>query len=105
MPTPTTPRTDALMLRGSLIVLKRKCGKSGCHCAQGSHHETPALSYSVAGSTKILTLRYKDIPQVKAALERYRSALDALEQKALAGIAALKQRIETQKAAERGNRR
>jgi hypothetical protein len=33
---------------------RRKCGKASCRCAAGAPHESPALSYSVAGRTKIL---------------------------------------------------
>jgi hypothetical protein len=33
-----------LVLRGSLITLRRKCGRPGCRCARGALHETPALS-------------------------------------------------------------
>jgi hypothetical protein len=44
------------VLPGSLITLRRKCGKANCRCASGTPHETPALSYSVAGRTRILTL-------------------------------------------------
>ena len=40
---------EPLVLRGSLIVLRRRCGKPGCHCATGEPHATPALSYSVEG--------------------------------------------------------
>jgi hypothetical protein len=32
------------MLRGSLVTLRRRCGKPGCHCAEGQQrHEAPAL--------------------------------------------------------------
>lgn len=105
MPRPKRTKASPLMLRGSLIVLKRKCGKSTCHCAQGDSHETPALSYSVAGKTKILTLRDQDIAAVRAGLERYRSALATLEKKAMAGIATLGQRIQRDRTAQRGKKR
>jgi len=95
----------AFVLRGSLIVLKRRCGKATCHCAEGEPHQTPALSYSVASATKILTLRQKDVREVEAALARYASRRAELEREALAGITALRQRIEREKASERRSRR
>ena len=52
------------VLPGSLITLRRKCGKPGCRCATGSPHETPALSYSVGGRTKMLTLTPDEVPAV-----------------------------------------
>lgn len=93
------------VLRGSLITLRRKCGTPTCHCLKAEPHETPALSYSLQGSTKMLTLRPQDVAGVKAALKRYREGVRALEQEALAGIHALKQRIRKEKAQTRGTRR
>jgi hypothetical protein len=94
-------KNKPLLLRGSLIVLRRKCGKLACHCADGDPHETPALSYSVKGVTKILTLRQKDILEVKAALARYRRSLSSLDRQALDGIAALRKRIYNEKRTRR----
>jgi hypothetical protein len=81
------------MLRGSLITLKRKCGKPTCHCAKGKPHTSPALSYSLKGKTKILTLRTADIPEVRSALRRYRDALQALQQQAQRGIRQFSARV------------
>lgn len=80
------------LVRGSLITLRRRCGKPTCRCAQGAPHETPALSYSVEGRTRTLTLRPEDLPVVQAALERYAAARQRLEDEALAGIEALRAR-------------
>lgn len=75
-----------IIVRGSLITLKRKCGKPTCSCADGEMHITPALSYSVKGKTHILTLRSSDVPAVRQALANYRTALADLEKTALSGI-------------------
>ena len=32
------------LLRGSLVVMRRKCGKSGCHCQQGEKHSSLYLA-------------------------------------------------------------
>jgi len=77
---------SGVLLRGSLITLKRKCGKPTCSCADGEMHTTPALSYSVKGKTRILTLRSVDVPAVKRGLMNYRMAVAELENKALSGI-------------------
>lgn len=94
---PSVPHDRHLMLRGSLITLKRKCGKPTCHCAKGKPHTSPALSYSLKGKTKILTLRSADIPEVRAALRRYRDALQALQQQAHRGIRQLSARLRHEK--------
>ncbi len=80
------------VVRGSLITLRRRCGKPNCRCADGVPHETPALSYSVEGRTRTVTLRPEDLPAVQAALERYAAARQRLEDEALAGIEALRAR-------------
>ena len=77
---------SSVLLRGSLITLRRKCGKPTCSCADGDMHTTPALSYSVKGKTRILTLRSCDVPTIRRALMNYRRAVAELEKKALSGI-------------------
>lgn len=88
------PAIMPLMLRGSLITLKRKCGRPRCRCAQGALHETPALSLNVGGKTAIITLRPEEIPEVRAALERYHEARVRLDQQVRAGVARLRDRRE-----------
>jgi hypothetical protein len=94
MPTLSGRRAPRLV-RGSLITLRRRCGRPNCHCAEGAPHETPALSYSVEGRTRTVTLRPEDIPVVEAALDRYAAARQRLEDDALAGIEALRARPST----------
>lgn len=77
---------SGVLLRGSLITLKRKCGKPTCSCADGEMHTTPALSYSVKGKTHILTLRSSDVPTIRQALNNYKVAAAELEKKAISGI-------------------
>ena len=86
-------RGSPRLVRGSLITLRRRCGRPNCRCAEGAPHETPALSYSLEGRTRTLTLRPEDVPMVRAALERYSAARQRLEDEALAGIEALRARI------------
>lgn len=81
------------LLRGSLICLRRKCGKSNCRCCDGKPHATPALSYSQRGKTKILTLPPGQIPKVRVALKRYRQSQQRLERQADAGLRQLARRL------------
>lgn len=80
------------LVRGSLITLRRRCGRPNCHCAEGGAHETPALSYSHEGRTRTVTLAPEDVAVVQAALERYATERRRLEDEALAGIEALRAR-------------
>src|SRR5660397_146173 len=95
-------RKEPRVLPWSLITLRRKCGNAGCRCATGEPHETPALSYSVGGRTKMLTLRAEDVPAVAAAVARYRTAVKALEAEARAELAALLDAVAARRAGGRG---
>ena len=93
---------DLELLRGSLITLRRRCGKPNCRCATGEPHESPALSFSDQGRTETVTLREHDLDEVAAALERYRVARDKLEQDAQAGIEALRVRVAARRERDAG---
>ena len=77
-----TPR----VLPGTLITLRRRCGKPTCRCVRGAPHETPALSYSVGGRSKMLTLRPEEVKLVGAAVGRYRKAVEGLQAEAYAEL-------------------
>lgn len=96
------PTVMPLVLRGSLITLKRKCGRPRCRCAQGELHETPALSLNVGGKTTIVTLRPEEIPEIRAALARYHEARARLDQQVRAGVALLRDRREAARHRRRG---
>jgi hypothetical protein len=82
------------MLRGSLVVQRRRCGKPNCHCAEGVNlHETLALSYSEHGRSRTLVLPASERAAVQAAIDRYRAAVAELDAAANAGIAALTARL------------
>lgn len=91
---PTDSAPAALLLRGSLITLRRRCGKASCHCARGQPHSSPALSFSTKGKTSILTLTPDLLPEVRAALQRYRRQQQSLERQAEAGLRQLARRLQ-----------
>lgn len=104
---PTAPSSSypPLLLPGTLIIDRRRCGHPGCRCARGALHETPALSYTVAGQRQKLMLRPQDLAQVRAALARYRRARAKLDGQALQDLTRLRTRIAREKAARRTYRR
>ena len=102
--TPMTSKGTGVprMLRGSLVTLRRRCGKQSCRCAEGDQrHEAPALSYSDHGRTRVVMLTESDVEAVAAALDRYRGAKTELEEQAATGLAAFSERV----AADRSDRR
>jgi hypothetical protein len=85
-------RSRPLVLRGSLTVFRRRCGKAACRCATGEPHESPALTFTEGGRTKTITLSAAEVDEVAAALARYEAAKDDLDAQAEAGLARLRSR-------------
>jgi hypothetical protein len=78
------------MIRGSVVVQRRRCGKPNCRCAEGQVlHEATVLSYSQGGRNRTLMLAAGQVAAVRAAVARYRAAQAKLEREADAGLAAL----------------
>jgi hypothetical protein len=78
------------MIRGSVVVQRRRCGKATCRCADGeSLHEATVLSYSQAGRNRTVMLAPDQIEAVTAAVARYRHAQALLERQGNAGLAEL----------------
>jgi hypothetical protein len=78
------------MVRGSVVVHRRRCGKPTCRCAGGEAlHESTVLSYSEQGRTRFVMLPAAQVAAVRAAVERYRTAAAKLEAQGEAGRAAL----------------
>lgn len=85
-------RPEPSLLRGTLTTFRRRCGKPTCHCATGTLHESPALTYTESGRTKTLTLTEAEVAEVAAALTRFQEATAGLLAAADAGLAALRAR-------------
>ena len=78
------------MIRGSVVVQRRRCGKANCRCTDGeSLHEATVLSYSQDGRNRTVMLSAEQIAPVRAAVERYRAAQAKLEAQGNAGLFAL----------------
>lgn len=78
--------SETRMVRGTILQLRRRCGKARCHCVGGDPHVSWVLSYSIKGRTRMLLVREEDVPAIKRDLARYRTALASLERQALDGI-------------------
>jgi hypothetical protein len=59
------------MVRGSFVVLGKKCGKPTCACAQGALHPSRYLSASEQGRTRMAYVPAAAAATVKAAADRY----------------------------------
>ena len=63
--------TRLRLVRGSFVLLGKKCGKAGCACTRGALHATRYLSASEQGRTRMVYVSAEDAAAVKSAAERY----------------------------------
>ena len=104
-PKPTSTTAEPFLLRGSLITLRRRCGKPSCHCARGEPHCSPALSFSRQGKTNILTLTPDLLHEVRWALQQYHRQQQSLERQAEAGLRQLARRLQQARNTPKGSAR
>ena len=67
----TLQRTDP-MVRGTFYLLRRKCGKPNCRCAQGTLHASWVLSRSEAGKDRLYTVPQAERVRVRFGAAEYR---------------------------------
>jgi len=90
------------VVRGSVVVHRRRCGKANCRCADGTAlHETTVLSYSQAGKTRLVMLPPEQVEAVRAATGRYQAAKARLEDQGDAGLEALIGRLAERRSGRR----
>ena len=68
------------VLRGSVIVRSLRCGKPGCHCAEGEGHPATYLSVTLAGGrTEQISLPAELVPVAERGVAAYRAWWAAVE--------------------------
>ena len=83
-----------LVLRGSIVTTRGRCGKQRCRCVTGELHERTALSISLENKTTLITLRRDaEVAEVAAALERYKVARAELEARVAESLLELRLRL------------
>jgi hypothetical protein len=76
------------VVRGTVLVHRRKCGKTNCRCASGEGlHQTTVLSYKEGGKTKHLMIPPAEVEPLRRATGRFRDAKARLEEQGNAGLA------------------
>lgn len=76
----------ARTIRGQVVTHRRRCGKPNCRCTTGTElHEETVFTYSKRSRTVSVSLPAEEVATVRAATERYRRELAALQTAAEAG--------------------
>jgi len=75
----TLPPLEGI-LRGSVIVRVLRCGKPGCHCAEGEGHPATYLSVThTGGRSEQISLPAELVPLARRGIAVYRSWWAAVE--------------------------
>lgn len=67
-------------LPGSLVLSHRRCGKPGCHCADGSAHPFYSLTFMVDGKKRVESVPAEWIAAVRPAVDDARDLKDAVSE-------------------------
>jgi hypothetical protein len=65
-------------LPGSLVLSHRRCGKPGCHCAEGARHPFYTLTFMVDGHKHVESVPAEWIGAVRPAVDAGRGFKDAV---------------------------
>jgi len=65
---------DHDFIAGSLVTMRRVCGKPTCRCARGQKHESLYLALTVKGKRTMLIVPRQRIEAVTAAVQTYKRA-------------------------------
>ena len=60
------------VLAASLVSFERRCGKPGCHCAEGEKHRGHQLTYKVRGKTRTVYVPVDFTEEVRAWIDEHR---------------------------------
>lgn len=71
---------DNWLLRGSLSIRTRKCGKASCHCAKGELHASLYLVQSHDGKPRQLCIPKLWEPRVRQAVNDYQQLQRLIEE-------------------------
>lgn len=70
----TIPRSIE-MIKGSLVIVARVCGKANCRCVKGHKHKSLYLSQSRGGKTIMTYIPKRAEKKVSAAVMRHKEML------------------------------
>ena len=61
------------VLRGSLLTIRRSCGKPTCHCAQGKPHESSVFVDKSSGKRSLFTVTRSETRWLRRPSRHYRT--------------------------------
>jgi hypothetical protein len=68
------------LMTGSLVLGYRRCGKTGCHCAQGKGHPSWTLTFRSDNKTRVEHIPVELLAEVRRRVEAGHDFQDALRE-------------------------
>jgi len=93
--------TCGRLIKGSLIVNRRRCGRQRCRCCDGELHESLAFTYKRAGKSVLVHIPEHLQAEAKQAQNDYRKVKRLVEQLSEVNIELLKHKAQRGKSRER----
>ena len=59
------------VIRGSIVIMERHCGKANCHCQKGSKHRSLYISQRYAGKTRMIYVPKSSEGLVRRLIDNY----------------------------------
>ena len=87
------PKKADPLIRGSMVIMIRVCGRKNCRCAKGYKHRSLYLSQSVKGKLKMIYIPRQAEATVKEGVLNYRRTKVLLNRLSKIHIGRLKGRV------------
>ena len=92
------------LIKGSLVVNRRRCGKPQCRCAQGQLHESLAITYKQKGRSVLLHVPSDLKHEATLAIGNYRRMKELLGRLSDLNLATFRQNVRMAQAAKAKSR-
>lgn len=72
------PRVEEIM-RGSIVMVKRYCGKASCRCLKGHKHRSLYISQSNKGESRLIYIPQRSEKEVRRLIRNYQALKGVME--------------------------
>ena len=73
------PRAEEI-LRGSIVIVKRYCGKANCRCLKGYKHRSLYISQSNKGESRLIYIPQRSEKEVRRLIRNYQALKSVMEE-------------------------
>lgn len=85
------------VLAASLVKIARRCGRPGCHCAEGALHVGHYLTRSVAGKTQTVYVPVDLVDEVQGWIAEYRRLRQLIRESSQLALAQIRGHVTARK--------